>query len=68
MFFPVILSVVHCGLFSCIFSLTKPTSFADCLGDELPYGWEQVCDQKIGTYFVNHLTRKFCMLESNAVD
>lgn len=37
--------------------LTKPTSFADCLGDELPYGWEQVCDQKIGTYYVNHLTQ-----------
>ena len=36
------------------FSLTKPASFADCVGDELPMGWEQVLDPSRGVYYVNH--------------
>ena len=35
-------------------SLTKPQSFADCVGDELPVGWEQVLDLNRGVYYVNH--------------
>jgi len=35
-------------------SLTKPASFADCVGDELPLGWEQVLDLNRGVYYVNH--------------
>ena len=37
------------------FSLTKPQSFADCVGDELPVGWEQVLDYNRGVYYVNHV-------------
>lgn len=36
-------------------SLTKPQSFADCVGDELPVGWEQVLDYNRGVYYVNHM-------------
>ena len=41
------------------FSLTKPASFADCVGDELPMGWEQVLDPSRGVYYVNHGESKF---------
>ena len=40
------------------FSLTKPQSFADCVGDELPVGWEQVLDYNRGVYYVNHVESK----------
>jgi len=40
----------------CIFRSFKPATFADCLGDELPFGWEVAYDPHIGTYYVNHLT------------
>jgi len=39
-------------------SLTKPASFADCVGDELPVGWEQVIDYNRGVYFVNHVDKQ----------
>ena len=39
-------------------SLTKPQSFADCVGDELPVGWEQVLDINRGVYYVNHIESK----------
>jgi len=39
-------------------SLTKPASFADCVGDELPVGWEQVLDISRGVYYVNHVEKK----------
>lgn len=38
-------------------SLTKPASFADCVGDELPVGWEQIIDYR-GVYFVNHVDKQ----------
>ena len=38
------------------FSLTKPQSFADCIGDELPFGWEVAYDKDIGQYFIDHNT------------
>ena len=41
--------------------LTKPETFADCVGDELPYGWEVSWDPQVGTYYINHLTRKYCL-------
>jgi hypothetical protein len=41
------------------FSLTKPQSFADCVGDELPLGWEQVIDYSRGVYYINHVESKF---------
>ncbi|EDS28441.1 WW domain-containing protein 1 [Culex quinquefasciatus] len=37
--------------------LTKPETFADCVGNELPFGWEEVYDPQIGTYYVNHNTQ-----------
>lgn len=36
---------------------TKPQSFADCVGDELPVGWEESYDQIIGRYYINHFIR-----------
>ncbi len=41
------------------FSLTKPQSFADCVGDELPLGWEQVIDYSRGVYYINHVESKY---------
>lgn len=35
--------------------MTKPHTFADCVGDELPYGWEQAVDPHLGVYFIDHL-------------
>lgn len=46
-------------IISFCFSLTKPASFADCVGDELPMGWEQVLDPSRGVYYVNHGESKF---------
>ena len=40
-------------------SLTKPTDFTECIGDELPVGWEQAYDyQRGGIYYVDHLNSK----------
>ena len=39
----------------CIFRGVKPESFADCSGDELPYGWEQSYSERVGIYFINHI-------------
>ena len=41
-----------------IFRLTKPLSFADCIGDELPYGWEMAFDSKFGVYYIDHIHKK----------
>lgn len=38
---------------------TKPTNFADCVGDELPLGWEEAYDNVIGRYYINHINRKW---------
>ena len=43
------------------FSLTKPQSFADCVGDELPLGWEQVIDYSRGVYYINHVESKYLL-------
>ncbi|NWX23828.1 WWC2 protein, partial [Aegotheles bennettii] len=37
--------------------LTKPLSFADCVGDELPWGWEAVFDPQIGVYYIDHINQ-----------
>ncbi|MBN3320595.1 KIBRA protein, partial [Atractosteus spatula] len=36
---------------------TKPLTFADCIGDELPVGWEEAYDPKVGAYYVDHNTK-----------
>ncbi|CAH1778285.1 unnamed protein product [Owenia fusiformis] len=37
---------------------TKPKTFADCEGDELPYGWEEMYDPRLGIYYyTNHATK-----------
>lgn len=41
------------------FRLTKPLSFADCVGDELPWGWEAAYDPQIGVYYIDHINRKY---------
>lgn len=38
-------------------ALTKPSSFADCVGDELPVGWEYAYHPLLGVYFINHNSR-----------
>jgi len=37
---------------------TKPKTFSDCVGQELPYGWEQAVDSQIGIYFIDHTNRE----------
>ncbi|XP_018591512.1 protein WWC2-like isoform X2 [Scleropages formosus] len=37
--------------------LTKPLSFADCVGDELPWGWEASYDPQIGIYYIDHINK-----------
>lgn len=37
--------------------ITKPLTFADCVGDELPLGWETVYDKQIGTYYMDHIKK-----------
>lgn len=39
------------------FSYTKPQSFEDCVGDELPVGWEEAYDSNIGRYYINHIAQ-----------
>lgn len=46
-----------CCLVSC--RHTKPLTFADCIGDELPLGWEEAYDPQVGAYYVDHNTSKF---------
>ena len=43
---------VHCRY-------TKPKTFADCVGDELPLGWEEVIDPSLGVYYIDHINRKY---------
>lgn len=38
---------------------TKPLTFADCISDELPLGWEEAYDPQVGDYFIDHNTSKF---------
>ncbi|OCT94687.1 hypothetical protein XELAEV_18012373mg [Xenopus laevis] len=37
--------------------ITKPLTFADCVGNELPLGWEIVYDQQIGVYYMDHINQ-----------
>lgn len=46
----------HAFLLHC--RLTKPLSFADCVGDELPWGWEAGFDPQIGVYYIDHVNSK----------
>ncbi|XP_057159517.1 protein WWC2 isoform X3 [Ursus arctos] len=39
------------------YGLTKPLSFADCVGDELPWGWEAGFDPQIGVYYIDHVNK-----------
>ncbi|ERL91242.1 hypothetical protein D910_08577 [Dendroctonus ponderosae] len=36
---------------------TKPQTFADCIGNELPLGWEEAYDGQIGPYYINHVNQ-----------
>ncbi|XP_040194072.1 protein WWC3 [Rana temporaria] len=37
--------------------ITKPLTFADCVGNELPLGWEVVYDTQIGVYYMDHINQ-----------
>lgn len=37
---------------------SKPRSVKDCIGDQLPYGWERIIDPNVGTYYTDHLNRR----------
>jgi len=40
-------------------SLTKPADFTECVGDELPVGWEQAYDyHRGGIYYVDHRNQR----------
>ena len=57
-------------LFTLIFlsSLTKPADFTECVGDELPVGWEQAYDyHRGGIYYVDHRNRKWSSIYSYTV-
>ncbi|XP_054163539.1 protein kibra-like [Oppia nitens] len=41
---------------------TKPSTFADCVADELPYGWEYSFHPQIGIFYTDH-TRRVNQLE-----
>lgn len=43
--------------FNCRF--TKPQTFADCIGNELPLGWEEAYDKHVGAYYINHVSREY---------
>ena len=47
-----------------LYRLLKPSSIADCLPDELPYGWELAHDPHMGTYFINHLTSELSLISA----
>ena len=40
------------------YSMTKPADFTECVGDELPVGWEQAYDYQRGIYYVDHINSK----------
>ncbi|XP_071067071.1 protein KIBRA isoform X4 [Dasypus novemcinctus] len=42
---------------SCAVRYTKPLTFADCISDELPLGWEEAYDPQVGDYFIDHNTK-----------
>nr|SVE92220.1 EOG090X00VK [Megafenestra aurita] len=37
--------------------LIKPQTFADCVGNELPLGWEEAYDSQVGPFYTNHITQ-----------
>ncbi|EGI66079.1 Protein WWC1 [Acromyrmex echinatior] len=43
-------------LFVC-YRFTKPQTFADCIGNELPLGWEEAYDKHVGAYYINHVNQ-----------
>lgn len=43
------------------FRYTKPLTFADCISDELPLGWEEAYDPQVGVYYIDHNTSKWCV-------
>ena len=46
--------------FCFFYSLTKPADFTECVGDELPVGWEQAYDyHRGGIYYVDHRNRNY---------
>ena len=55
--------IKHVKVIFSIFRLTKPQSFSDCVGDELPYGWEEVYDPQVGVYYVDHINRKYNVIQ-----
>ncbi|KRY22533.1 Protein kibra, partial [Trichinella patagoniensis] len=48
--------------------LTKPSSFSDCVGNELPFGWEQAYEKGVGVYFINHLSGLLNVVSTNQLE
>lgn len=65
--YPAVFSLIGCWLtvgFPVWFCRqTKPLTFADCIGDELPVGWEEAYDPHVGAYYVDHNTSKLNKLQ-----
>ena len=49
------------------FSYTKAQTFADCVGHELPYGWEECYHPQIGIYYINHINSEFLVLHPSYI-
>ena len=48
--------------------MTKPADFTECVGDELPVGWEQAYDyHRGGIYYVDHVNRK-CQVSQQVLE
>lgn len=52
-------SIYYCVF--CCSRFTKPQTFADCIGNELPLGWEEAYDKHVGAYYINHVNRKYSL-------
>ncbi|ERE69484.1 protein WWC2-like protein [Cricetulus griseus] len=53
---PLCLPYLYLNLTSAVW-YTKPLTFADCISDELPLGWEEAYDPQVGDYFIDHNTK-----------
>lgn len=56
---------VTCAFVLVCSRLTKPLSFADCVGDELPWGWEAGFDPQIGVYYIDHINSECFLFGTN---
>ncbi|KAI4494393.1 hypothetical protein M0802_008885 [Mischocyttarus mexicanus] len=52
-----LLPTSYCIMLHSLIGFTKPQTFADCIGNELPLGWEEAYDKHVGAYYINHVNQ-----------